>query len=224
MNTQRAVPKSANGQANGHANGNSAQDDKQDNQIQKSTLAYDPAPHSEEYEFMGPPGALGISVLVPFFTYFFALGCDERGCPPTPVIPFFEQGFRAALTYDFWSSLWDTKAMAVYLAWYAWIVIAWATIPGPWVEGSKLRNGEKLFYKINGEQNYCAIIDEAHKDTADSMSCHRSGLRTFWATAILAGVLSLQYGKAPFVFVYDHWTGLVTASLVMSFVQVLLTS
>lgn len=164
---------------NGHANGNGVvhhQDEKrqqdQDREQPSATMngnghaikqakvgngsamvqpAYDPAPRTLHYEFLGPPGALGISLLVPLFTYFFAFGCDERGCPSMPVGPFLKEGFRQMQTLQFYADLWDTKATIAYLAWYAWCVVCWAVLPGPWIEGSTLRNGEKLWYKINGE-------------------------------------------------------------------------
>lgn len=112
---------------------------------------YVAAPKTTSFEFMGPPGAFAISTLVPYFTYFFALGCDERGCPSTPFIPYMQDGLRQATTLDFWISLWDNEATLAYLAWYAWCIVCWAVLPGQWLEGGKLRNGEKLWYKINGE-------------------------------------------------------------------------
>lgn len=120
--------------------------------------AYDPAPRTHHYEFLGPPGALGISVLVPVFTYFFAFGCDERGCPSMPVGPFLREGLKQMQTWQFYADLWDTKASIAYLAWYAWCVVCWAVLPGQWLEGTTLRNGEKLWYKINGEQRLSASL------------------------------------------------------------------
>lgn len=113
--------------------------------------AYDPAPRTTTYEFLGPPGALGISILVPLFTYFFAFGCGERGCTPTPVLPYFQNGFQQMQTWQFYADLWDTKATIAYLGWYGWCLICWAVLPGPWIEGIILRNGQKLSYKINGK-------------------------------------------------------------------------
>ena len=145
----------ANGQAKGHADPAKAAKypSKQaytDKAIeQKDFLQYTPNPHSEEYEFLGPPGALMISVLVTVFTYFFALGCNERGCPPTPLARFFQDGIAALSTRQWWANLWDTQAFFVYLGWYAWTVICWAVLPGKWIPGGKLRNGEVLQYKIN---------------------------------------------------------------------------
>ena len=38
----------------------------------------------------------------------------------------------------------------MYLGWYAFCVIAWLVLPGDWVEGTLMRNGKKMKYKING--------------------------------------------------------------------------
>lgn len=117
---------------------------------QGEALTYDPAPRTQHYEFMGPPGAFFISTTVPFFTYFCALGCDDRGCPALPLVPFLRQGLQAMGTASFWKSLWDLEGVQAYFVWYAWCVACWVILPGRWMEGSKLRNGEKLWYKING--------------------------------------------------------------------------
>ena len=117
---------------------------------QGSTATCDAAPKTTTFEFLGPPGAILISVLVPFFSYFFALGCSERGCPPLPVGSYLINGLYQIVTLQFWVELWDTEGVLVYLSWYIWTVLCWAVLPGQWMEGGKLRNGEKLSYKING--------------------------------------------------------------------------
>lgn len=40
------------------------------------------------------------------------------------------------------------------------------------------------------------------------------------ASVAAAGAIAVMYGQEPFLQVYDHWTGLVTASLIMSAAQV----
>lgn len=121
-------------------------------------------PRTTSYEFLGPPGTFLISTLVPFFTYVFAYGCSETagGCPRS----FYElpTSFMQTVTdVDWWKAQWDPHGFAAYFAWYAFTVVAWAVLPGEWVEGLPLRTGQKLKYKINGacfyvfEETYCSF-------------------------------------------------------------------
>ena len=109
-------------------------------------------PRTTSYEFFGPPGALAVSLGVPFITYMLYFGCSEQwgGCPPE--IPKLGAYFKdSVLDTSNWSKLWDTQAAVYYLAWYAFCVVAWLILPGDWVEGTLMRNGQKKSYKINGQ-------------------------------------------------------------------------
>jgi len=108
-------------------------------------------PRSTSYEFGGPFGTATIILIVPVLVYSLYFGCsDQNGCPPL---------FTSIKNLDvstlgnpnFWKSLWDTEAMLVYLAWYTFCVVSWAVLPGDWVEGLPLRNGQRIEYKINGK-------------------------------------------------------------------------
>ena len=112
-------------------------------------------PRTTTYEFMGPPGAFFISVGVPMMTYLLYFGCSESAgaCPPSHVLSpsLLAAHLQESLTSkQWWASLWDTEATLIYLAWYAFCVVAWAVLPGDWVEGVTMRNGQKKEYKING--------------------------------------------------------------------------
>lgn len=110
-------------------------------------------PKTTHYEFLGPPGAFAISFGVPFITYALYFGCSEAagGCPPSLSLDTLSQRVIAAVSDPaWWKSLWDTEAALIYLAWYAFCVVAWAILPGDTVEGTTLRNGGKIKYKING--------------------------------------------------------------------------
>ena len=113
-------------------------------------------PRTKGYEFFGPPGALFVTTSVPFFAYVLSLQCSEQagGCPRSWVeLP---TEFTTAVTNpDWWKSLWDTEAFLVYCGWYTFCLVAWAILPGDWVEGQQMRNGKKLKYKING-RSHCA--------------------------------------------------------------------
>ncbi len=108
-------------------------------------------PRTTHYEFFGPPGALFVTLAVPITTYALYFGCSEEtgGCPPTlAAIP--DRVTEAVSSLEWWKGLWDTEATCIYLAWYAFCVIAWAVLPGDQIEGVTLRTGEKKKYKING--------------------------------------------------------------------------
>lgn len=99
---------------------------------------------------MGPPGALGITIATTFFSYFFALGCSDQGCPPLPIDSFFRYGLTKYTSLDGLLSLFDLQAAILYASWYAFTVVCWLLLPGKWVPGITLRNGDVLLYKING--------------------------------------------------------------------------
>jgi Delta14-sterol reductase len=102
-------------------------------------------------EFFGP---IGTSILVPviptvIYALYFACNDSSGGCPPPlAAIPFFS--YRAVSSLTWWKGLWDTQAFLVYCAWMAFNVLAWAILPGDWVDGVELRDGTKQKYKING--------------------------------------------------------------------------
>ncbi|GBE84873.1 ERG4/ERG24 ergosterol biosynthesis protein [Sparassis latifolia] len=150
-------------------------------------------PRTKSYEFFGPPGALLVTLSVPITTYALYFGCSEAtgGCPPpisTSVI------IDNLSSLSWWASLWDTEATLLYLGWYAFCVAAWFILPGDWVDGTQLRNGKKVQYKINA---FSTLL---------------------LALGLTSGYI-WQYGPQSFTFVYDKWVGLVTAAILMSVVQ-----
>lgn len=107
------------------------------------------APKSEHYEFGGWPGCLFVTTSVPFFTYVLFYFCNEAsGCqfPPKDLNAAWQR-----MSAGVANSFLDGQGWAIYFAWYAFTVLAWAVVPGPWIEGAELRTGHKLKYKINGE-------------------------------------------------------------------------
>jgi hypothetical protein len=84
-------------------------------------------------------------------TYLLYFGCSETagGCPPKLDLAS-ERVLSAVTNPDWWKGLWDTEASLIYLAWYAFCVVAWAILPGDEVAGTTLRTGGKKHYKING--------------------------------------------------------------------------
>lgn len=150
-------------------------------------------PRTKGYEFLGPPGALFVTLSVPITTYALFFGCSEQtgGCPPPVDTQLIVHYLTSA---EFWKSLWDTEATLTYLGWYAFCVAAWAVLPGDWVEGTPLRTGGKQKYKINA-------------------------FSTLLLTMGLTSGYIWQYGPQSFTLLYEKWVGFVTASLLMSVVQ-----
>lgn len=154
-------------------------------------------PRTTTYEFFGPVGTLAITFLVPLTTYALSFGCSEQagGCPPdlTTLPP---DLLTKVLSREWLLSLWDTQATAIYLAWYVFCVAAWHVLPGDWVEGAKMRNGQTKKYKINAFPTLLLAL------------------------GITAGII-INYGPASFTFFYGKWTGFVTAAFLMSILQAL---
>lgn len=125
---------------------------------------------------MGPPGAFLITVGVPIMTYLLYFGCSESAgaCPPSYVL---SPSLLAAHVQESvtnkqcWASLWDTEAALIYLAWYAFCVVAWAILPGDWIEGVTMRNGQKKKYKINGTRHrfYRINVSLTHRPVSHSV-------------------------------------------------------
>ncbi|KDQ09928.1 hypothetical protein BOTBODRAFT_58446 [Botryobasidium botryosum FD-172 SS1] len=155
-------------------------------------------PKSTPSEFLGTPGTALLTVLVPSFLYILYFTCSEASGGCTPSV--FDLPIRlvaAVQDPSWWISLWDTEATLAYLAWFAFTVVAWAVLPGDWVPGTELRNGEKKLYKINA-------------------------LPTFLGTMGLVAAVLLKKGPSALTYAYDHWVGLVTASVLFSFLQSLI--
>ncbi|KAJ6619559.1 ERG4/ERG24 ergosterol biosynthesis protein [Mycena sp. CBHHK59/15] len=152
-------------------------------------------PRTTSYEFLGPPGALLITLGVPITTYALYFGCSEQagGCPPSPAL--IPARVSAALSDPaWWNGLWDTQAALLYLAWYAFCLVAWAVLPGDRVLGTTLRTGEKKQYKINA-------------------------FSTFLLTLGLTCGSIYRYGPQSFTFINEKFVGFITASVIMSVVQ-----
>ncbi|KAL4065495.1 ergosterol biosynthesis ERG4/ERG24 [Scleroderma yunnanense] len=154
-------------------------------------------PRTTKYEFLGPPGALLITIGVPVMAYALYFGCSEtsNGCPP-PLNSIQNRIINAVTEQEWWASLWDIEAFLMYLAWYLFCVVSWAILPGDWIEGVLLRTGGKKKYKINA-------------------------FSTFLLTMGIATGYIMRFGPQSFTFIYHKWVGLMTASLVMSVVQAL---
>ncbi|KAF6757146.1 C-14 sterol reductase [Ephemerocybe angulata] len=163
----------------------------------KGTKVDELNPRTMKYEFLGPPGAFVISIVVPIVLYALYFGCSEAsgGHPPSLSLASLRENVGSAVgSVEWWRSLWDWDASLAYLGWYAFCVASWAVLPGKWVEGTTLRTGEKLKYKVNA-------------------------LPTFFLAISIALAVIIRGGPQAFTFIYEKWVGLVSAALLMSFVQ-----
>ncbi|KAK0202387.1 ERG4/ERG24 ergosterol biosynthesis protein [Desarmillaria ectypa] len=144
-------------------------------------------PRTIHYEFFGPPGALFIILILPITTYalYFDFSEETGGCPPAlATIP--DRVILAVSSLEWWKSLWDTEATCIYLAWYAFCIVAWAILPGDHIKGITLRTGEKKKYKINAFSTFLLAL------------------------SIAIGIIH-RNGPEAFTFFYEKWVGFVTA-------------
>ena len=99
-------------------------------------------PKTAEYEFLGPPGALLVSVSCPLLVFALIFLCNENGCPP--LFSSWPQQFPPLREFV------DIKAIILYIAFQVALAVLWAVMPGKWVKGRQLRDGTVLEYKLNG--------------------------------------------------------------------------
>ena len=171
-------------------------------------------PRTKRYEFLGPPGAFFIILTVPPIMYALSLGCSESsgGCPP-PLQKIIPGIIDAVSDVAWWKSLFDKQAFIIYLAWYACTVVAWAVLPGDWIDGTLLRDGSRKKYKINGM--YSVEYDRLlHLQIVIAFS-------TFLLTLGLVFGLIFRFGPESFTFIYERYVGFLTASLILSIFQAL---
>ncbi len=151
-------------------------------------------PKTTEYEFLGPIGAFLMITVLPTLVYLLHLGCQPEGCPSASLI---KQLLNPRQFVQFFStenihSLFDLKASIAYIGYLSYLVLAWYLIPGRWVEGTLLRNGRRLKYKENG-------------------------FRIMLLTLFIIGCTILIKGHEPLLFISDHFIGLITCSVIVSF-------
>ena len=147
-------------------------------------------PRTTHYEFLGPLGALFITLSVPATTYALFYGCPEgpAACPP-PLDTLWPRVSAAVQDCAWWVSLWDPEAAVLYGAWYLFCVVAWFILPGDWIEGTLMRDGTRKKYKINGacEPLRPLWVLTAARDTQPSQrSCSR------WASLLASSGSSVH--------------------------------
>jgi delta14-sterol reductase len=94
------------------------------------------------FEFGGPLGAAAITLGLPCVCYALVRFCHASGClrlAPLRVPPSLPAGAYASFT-----------GVAAFLAWLALCLGLHLLLPGARVQGTLLRNGQRLAYKLNG--------------------------------------------------------------------------
>lgn len=167
-------------------------------------------PKTQHYEFLGPIGALGFVTVLPLLVLFFATCCGPSGYPSQDLVNDW-RGFLADLTSrEHLLSMLDWKAMAVYLAFVVVLAVFANVLSGDVIPGTTLRNGQRLKYRLNGKPSSHSCQSLAHISIA---------FASFYNIFLLliALLAHLKLGLSPLTFVYDHWVGLVTASILFSY-------
>src|SRR5947207_15938028 len=101
-------------------------------------------PKTTEYEFLGPIGALLVSIVCPLLVFALVFLCNDFGCPPRNV-----STWKYHLPRSIYEVL-DWQAVKWYFSFQFALVLLWFVLPGPWTKGRPLRDGTTLEYKCNG--------------------------------------------------------------------------
>ncbi|KAK9432831.1 ergosterol biosynthesis ERG4/ERG24 [Lipomyces doorenjongii] len=130
-------------------------------------------PKTTNEDFSGVPGALGITIGLPTLIYVLYYALDA--VPGAKVI--------------------DLCALEGYLLWFFGLVGLFYIVPGRILDGTTLRDGSHLKYKMNALNCFLVVL------------------------AILIARGFITHGELPeLVFVADHFLGLITASIGSAFV------
>ncbi|ORZ15084.1 ergosterol biosynthesis ERG4/ERG24 [Absidia repens] len=149
-------------------------------------------PKTTHYEFLGPVGAFGFVTALPLLVLFLAICCNQSGYPSTLLLDDYKTYFERLLSGDDLKAMFDPMAILVYVAFVALQAVLYVGLPGDLYPGTELRNGGRLKYRMNGFSAYHATL--------------------------FIGLYFLKdTGLKPLLFVYDHWVGLATTSILFSY-------
>lgn len=108
-------------------------------------------PVTHEREFFGVPGAIGIATVLPVVLVFLQLIFNEYYSVRGVWLDFDKITAQLPSTWDQVSELvFDKKCWAAYLTWFSVLAVLDIYAPGKDMEGTKLRDGSTLPYRING--------------------------------------------------------------------------
>lgn len=106
------------------------------------------------YEFFGPPGALCLMLGLPSVLFAMYAACNAHQC--VSLNPLGDSFLKVA-----WDSAWralhygqlvDSRAIALFVGWFALHVLLYYVLPGQIVDGVPLdAKGTRLKYPLNGQ-------------------------------------------------------------------------
>ncbi|KAI8099699.1 ergosterol biosynthesis ERG4/ERG24 [Halteromyces radiatus] len=153
-------------------------------------------PKTKNYEFGGPLGAFAMVTCLPLLVLLFAFGCDDTGYTPL------QRGYQvlydmATLKYDYNTIIstlisWNPLSLLCYVIFVAHLVTFTISLPGEDVEGTELRDGSRLKYRING-------------------------LSVFQTTLTMAILTANTQGLTLPLWVVDHFGHFAVASLIVAY-------
>ncbi|KAI8055831.1 ERG4/ERG24 ergosterol biosynthesis protein [Syncephalis plumigaleata] len=147
-------------------------------------------PRTLTREFLGTPGAIAVFVLCHLALLSFYIECSPtstcgRGEGLSWLLTTPVKLLAGAYT------LYQTASLQLYAIWLAWLVALFYILPGSWVDGTRLRDGNVLKYKINA-------------------------LKSLIVTLIACVVTLVVVGREPFKYLYTHMIHFVAAAFLIS--------
>ena len=143
-------------------------------------------PRTTHYEFMGPVGAFFMTLGLPVAVFGLYLFCNKDTCQIYPLEPLLQVKLPP------WDQFWHPLAFLICVGWFVANVIIYLIPVGRTVQGSLLRDGTKLTYRINAV--YAFILSH------------------------IIFVVAYCYYKFSVSFVYHHYLSFVTSAVLLSFI------
>lgn len=134
----------------------------------------------QTFEFMGPIGTFFLTFSLPIGVLALFVVCNKNQCSVV-----------AMPRFPPLSELWNNTSFLIFVGWFLFHALIYLSPLGYVAEGTKLRDGQKLKYNMNGIHAY--VISH------------------------VLFVLAYFVFKVPVSFVYDHYLALAVSSMVFSF-------
>ncbi|CAI6097833.1 unnamed protein product [Clonostachys chloroleuca] len=152
------------------------------------------------YEFFGPPGAFGISFLLPILVYAFAFVCNDiSGCPAPSLLSPRTLDLNQLKREVGWPAegvrgLFNWQSLFAYTGYLLVNAILYRILPAAQVKGTVLPSGGRLDYRLNTLNSHIAI-----------------------AVALAAGTIAQGADFVVWTFINENYIQLITASLIYAY-------